>query len=107
MSFSGMDEKTICEDEIMYPQVTFFIDSQSFSVFFALKSINANEGKHMNHLLFFWPKCRDSFRGKIMPDVDGMRCLSEKVPRELIEHPQMSPVHEEVCMYSSFPKTCT
>uniref|UniRef100_A0A1D1Z8N4 Sec14 cytosolic factor n=1 Tax=Anthurium amnicola TaxID=1678845 RepID=A0A1D1Z8N4_9ARAE len=61
VTFSSMDEKTISEDETVYPKAKVF-----------------------------------DFNGGTILDLDDMRSLSPKVPREFIEHPQLSPVHEDV-----------
>ncbi|KAF8406468.1 hypothetical protein HHK36_008555 [Tetracentron sinense] len=56
----GTDEKTISEDEIVYP------------------------------------KGCDTSNGETVSNVDDLRSHSPRFPREYIEHPQLSPVHEEV-----------
>ncbi|XP_057981686.1 phosphatidylinositol/phosphatidylcholine transfer protein SFH12-like [Malania oleifera] len=62
------DEKTISEDEIVYPK-----------------------GHHSSNL-------------DTAPDVEDVRSLSPEIPRDYIDHPQLSPIHEEVVKNQKFLK---
>ncbi|KAK1299458.1 hypothetical protein QJS10_CPB14g00048 [Acorus calamus] len=54
------------------------------------------EEKMISEDEILYPKGHDSFRVETILNGADIRSPSPKIPRELIEHPQLSPVHEQV-----------
>ena len=86
------EQKMICEDDIIYPKVKIIEPLSSYHGYWGhyFTTIYASLSYS------FKIKKQASFNGETQLVGDGQHTLSRKICRSRIEHPQLSPVHEEL-----------